>query len=56
MKMIVRKAVDNVARGYCIPIYSVKSSDDYSSLVHNMGTGHVLILIRLIGILGWLKL
>jgi len=29
MTMIVRKVVDNMASGHCIPIDSVKSKDDY---------------------------
>jgi len=41
--------VDNMTRGSCIPIDSVKSSDDYSSLVVVLGPGHVLIQIRPIG-------
>ena len=39
MKLDVGKVVDNMTRGSCIPIDSVKSSDDYSSLVHSIGTG-----------------
>ena len=31
--------IDNMTRGSCIPIDSVKSSDDCSSLVHNIETG-----------------
>jgi len=34
-----KMVVDNMTQGSCIPIDSVKSSDDYSSLVHNIGTG-----------------
>ena len=30
--------IDNMTQGSCIPIDSVKSSDDYSSLVHSIGT------------------
>jgi len=30
--------VDNMTRGSCIPIDSVKSSNDCFSLVHNIGT------------------
>ena len=33
------KVVDNMTQGSCILIGSVKSSDDYSSLVHSIGTG-----------------
>ena len=39
MKKIVGKVVDNMTRGSCIPTNSVKSRDDYSTLVHNIGTG-----------------
>ena len=39
MKLDVGKVVDNMTKGSCIPIDSVKSSDDYSSLVHSIGTG-----------------
>ena len=39
MKLSVGKVVDNMTRWSCIPIGSVKSSDDYSSLVHSIGTG-----------------
>ena len=46
MKLDVGKVVDNMTRGSCIPIDSVKSSDDYSSVVHILGLGHVLIRIR----------
>ena len=38
-KLDVGKVVDNMTRGSYIPIDSLKSSDDYSSLVHNIGTG-----------------
>ena len=38
MKLNVGKMVDNMTRGSCIPIDSVKSSDDNSSLVHSIGT------------------
>ena len=31
--------VDNKTQGSCIPIDSVRSSDDYSSIVHSIGTG-----------------
>ena len=39
MKLDVGKVVDNMTRGSCIPIDSVKSSDDYYSLVHSIETG-----------------
>ena len=39
MKLDVGRVVDNMTRGSCIPIDSVKSSDDYSSHVHSIGTG-----------------
>ena len=39
MKLLVGKVVDSKTRGSCIPTDSVKSSDDYSSLVHSIGTG-----------------
>jgi len=43
MKLDVGKVVDKISRlypqGSCIPIDSVKSSDDYSSLVHSIRTG-----------------
>ena len=39
MKLDVGKVVDNMTLGSCIPIDSVKDSDDYSSLVHGIGTG-----------------
>jgi len=39
IKPDVDKVFDNMNRGSCIPIDSVKSSDDYSSLVHSIGTG-----------------
>jgi len=31
--------VDHMTRGSCIPTNSVKSGDDCSSLVYNIGTG-----------------
>jgi len=31
--------VNNMTRGNCIPIDSVKSSDNCSTFVHNIGTG-----------------
>ena len=37
--MNVGIVVDNMTRESCISIDSVKSSDDYSSLVHSIGTG-----------------
>ena len=39
MKKIVGKVIDNMTRESCIPTDYVKSRDDYSSLVHNIGTG-----------------
>ena len=45
-KLDVGRVVDNMTRGSCIPIDSVKSSDDYSSLVHSIGTGVCMIQIR----------
>ena len=39
VKLGVGKVVDNMTQGSCIPIGSVKSSDDYSSLVHSIETG-----------------
>ena len=39
MKLGVGKVVDNMTRGSCIPIDSVKSSDNYSSHIHSIGTG-----------------
>ena len=39
MKLGVGKMVDNMTRGSCIPTGSVKSSNDYSSLAHIIGTG-----------------
>jgi len=38
VKLDVDRVVDNMTRGSCIPIHSVKSTDDYSSLVHSIGT------------------
>ena len=38
MKKIVSKVVDNMTRGSCISTDFVKSGDDYSSLIHNIGT------------------
>ena len=35
----VGMVVDNITWGNCIPIDSVKSNDDCSSLVRNIGTG-----------------
>ena len=37
MKLDVGKVVDDLIRGSCIPIDSVKSSDDSSNLVHSIG-------------------
>ena len=39
MKLDVGKVVDNMTRRSCIPIDSVKSIDDYSSLVYSIGIG-----------------
>ena len=39
MKLSIGKVIDIMTQGSCIPISSVKSSDDYSSLVHSIGTG-----------------
>ena len=39
MKLNVGIVVDNMTRGNCIPINSMRSSDDCYSLVHNIGTG-----------------
>ena len=39
MKLDVGKVVDRNTRWSCIPIDSVKSGEDYSSLVHSIGTG-----------------
>ena len=38
MKLDVGNVVDNMTRGSCIPIDSVKSSDNYSGLVYSIGT------------------
>jgi len=39
MELNVGKLVDHMARGNCIPTDSVKSGNDYSNLVHNIGVG-----------------
>ena len=39
MKLDVGKVVDHITRESCIPTDSVKSGDNYSSLVHSIGTG-----------------
>jgi len=39
MKVYVGKMVDHMIWGSCIPTHFVKSGDDCSSLVHNIGTG-----------------
>ena len=39
MKLGVGKVVDNMTQGNCIPIGSMKSNDDYSSLGHSIRTG-----------------
>jgi len=46
IKLGVGKVVDNMTQGSCIPIDSVKSSDDYFILIHSIRTGYVLIRIR----------
>ena len=38
MKLDTGKVVDNMTRGSCIPIDSVRSRDDYFSLVHSIET------------------
>ena len=37
-KLGIDKVVDNKTEESCIPIGSMKSSDDYSSLVNSIGT------------------
>ena len=39
MKQNVGKVGDHMTQGSCIPTDSVKSGDDSSSLVHNIGNG-----------------
>jgi len=39
MKLGVGKVVDNMSQESCIPIDSVKSSDNYSNLVHSIRIG-----------------
>ena len=39
MKLDVGRVVDNMTWGSCVPTDYVKSSDDYSSHVHSIGTG-----------------
>ena len=39
MELDVGKVVDHMTRESCIPTDSVKSGDDYSSLIHSIGTG-----------------
>ena len=39
MKLDVGRVINNMTRGSCIPCDSVKSSDDYPSHVHSIGTG-----------------
>ena len=46
IKLDVGKVVDNMTLGSCIVIDSMKSSDDYFSLIHSIETEHVLIRIR----------
>jgi len=46
MKLNVGKVVNHMTRDSYIPIDFVKSRDDYSNFVHNIGIGHVLSQIR----------
>ena len=46
IELDVGKVVDNMTQGSSIPIDSVKSSDDYSSLVYSIGTGICIDQIR----------
>ena len=39
MKMMVRKVVDNMAQGCCIPTDSVRRRDDYSNSFHEIEVG-----------------
>ena len=39
MKVDIGKIFDHMTRGSCIPIDSVKSGDDCSSLIHSIETG-----------------
>jgi len=39
MKLDVSKVVDHMTQESCIPTDFVKSDNDYSSLVHSIGTG-----------------
>jgi len=39
IELNVGKAVDNMTQGNYIPTDSMKSGDDYSNLVHNIGVG-----------------
>jgi len=39
MKLDVGKVFDHMTQGSCIHTNAVKSGDDYSSLVHSIGTG-----------------
>ena len=39
MKLDVEKVVDQMTGGSCIPTDSVKSGDDCSSFIHNIGVG-----------------
>ena len=39
MNLDVGKVVDNKTRGSCIPIDSMKSSDDYFNFVHSIRIG-----------------
>ena len=42
MELDVGKVIDKMTRGSCIPTDTVKSSDDISSHVHNIGTGEYI--------------
>ena len=46
MKLDIGKIVDHMTQESYIPTDSVKSDNDYSSLVHSIETGHILIRIR----------
>jgi len=39
MKLHIGKVVDHTTWGSCTPTDSVKNGDDYSILIHNIGTG-----------------
>jgi len=42
MKLDIGKVVDHMTRESCIPTNSLKRGNDYSSLVHSIGTGALL--------------